>query len=205
MKPDEIDARILQALMEDGRASLRQIAKRTSLTTPTVSSRMKRMTKAGMIKKFVPILSPDAVNRGVSALISLKVASSSVERLARDLSKLPEVENVYVTTGQGMTLKVALDDVAGLQPFLGQRMLARPGVSVASSQIITSVVKEEPAPLSPGALTMNLKCDYCHEEVARARPYTIAVGSTRYYFCCKTCKRAYLDKFGSRLAKTKGA
>ena len=50
---------------------------------------------------------------------------------------------------------------------------------------------------------MNLKCDYCQEEVSRARPYTIAAGPSRYYFCCKTCRRAYLDKFGSRLAKTK--
>lgn len=202
MKPDEIDTRILQALMDDGRASLRQIAKRTSLTTPTVSSRLARMTKAGMIKKFVPILSPGSVDRGVSALISLKVASSSVEKLARDLSKRPEVENIYVTTGQGVTLKVALDEVAGLQAFLSRSVLARPGISVASSQIITSVVKEEPAPLSTTALTIDLKCDYCDEEIARARPYTIAGGSSHYYFCCKTCKGAYLDKFGSRLAKT---
>lgn len=203
MKPDEIDARILEALMDDGRASLRQIAKRTSLTTPTVSARMARMIKAGMIKKFVPVLSPDSVNRGVFALISLKVDSSSAEKLGRDLSKLPDVENIYITTGQGMTIKVALDDVAGLQTFLKRSVLAKPGVSVASSQIITGVVKEEPAPLSPATLTMNLKCDYCHEEVARARPYTIATGSSRYYFCCKTCRNAYLDKFGSRLADVK--
>jgi hypothetical protein len=39
--------------------------------------------------------------------------------------------------------------------------------------------------------------------VSRARPYTIAAGSSRYYFCCKTCRNAYLDKFGSRLAKTR--
>jgi Lrp/AsnC family leucine-responsive transcriptional regulator len=201
LKPDEIDTRILQALMDDGRASLRQIAKRTSLTTPTVSSRLARMTKAGMIKKFVPILSAGSVNRGVSAVISLKVASSFVEKLARDLSKLPEVENIYITTGQGVTLKVALDEVAGLQTFLSRSLLARPGVRVASSQIITNVVKEEPAPLSLAGLTIDLKCDYCDEEIARARPYTIAAGS-RYYFCCKTCKGAYLDEFGSRLAKT---
>ena len=115
MKPDGIDARILDALMEDGRASFRQIAKMTSLTTPTVSARMARMRKAGMIKKFVPILSPNSVNRGVFALIALKVDSSSAEGLANDLAELPEVENIYTTTGQGMTLKVALDDVAGLQ------------------------------------------------------------------------------------------
>src|SRR5271155_3802691 len=111
--------------MEDGRASLRQIARMTSLTTPTVSVRMDRMMKSGMIKKFAPVLSPDSI-RGVFAVISLKVNSSSAEKLGRALSKLPEVENIYMTTGQGMTLKVALDDVAGLQEFLGRSVLAQP-------------------------------------------------------------------------------
>jgi DNA-binding Lrp family transcriptional regulator len=203
LKVDPIDVRILEALMDDGRASFTQIAKRTSLTTPTVSARMARMTKAGMIKKFVPILSPGSVIRGMAAVISLKVKSSSAERLANDLAKLPEVESVYITTGQGMTVKVALDGAAGLQTFLNRSMLARRGVSVASSQIITSVVKEEPAPILPASLTMNLRCDYCREEVSRARPYTMAAGPSRYYFCCKTCRNAYLDKFGSRLAKTR--
>ena len=203
MKADEIDVRILGALMEDGRASLRKIAKRTSLTTPTVSARMTRMTEAGTIKKFVPILSPGSIDRGMAAMISLKVESSSAERLAKELAKLQEVESVYITTGQGMTVKVALDDVAGLQAFLNRSLLARRGVSVESSQIITSVVKEEPASAVPTSLTIDLRCDYCHEEVSRARPYTIAAGSSRYYFCCKTCRNAYLDKFGSRLAKTR--
>lgn len=203
MKPDQIDARILGALIEDGRASLRQIAKMTSLTTPTVSARFDRMKKSGMIKKFVPVLSPDSVERGVFAIIYLKVNSSSVEKLGRDLSKLPEVENIYVTTGQGITVKVALSDVADLQRFLNRSVLARAGVSVISSQIITKVVKEEPAPLSPDALIMNLRCDFCHEEVARARPYTLNTCPSRHYFCCKTCRNAYLEKFGPRLAALK--
>jgi DNA-binding Lrp family transcriptional regulator len=199
LKPDEIDARILRALMEDGRASRREIARKTSLTTPTVSARMTRMMKSGMIKGFVPVLSPDSVDRGVFAIVSLKVPSSSAEKLEKGLSRLPEVEHIYATTGQGMTIKVALRDVAGLQEFLTKGDLARPGVVVTSSQIVTKVVKEESAPFSPATLTMNLKCDFCHEEVARARPYTFASGTTRYYFCCKTCRNAYLGKFGPRL------
>jgi Lrp/AsnC family transcriptional regulator, leucine-responsive regulatory protein len=202
LKPDGVDAKILEVLMEDGRASLRQIARKTSLTTPTVSSRMARMKKAGLIKKFVPILSADSVSRGVLGLVAVKVDSVSAEKVAKDLAKIREVENVYLTTGQSMTLKVALDDVQGLQSFLKRNLLGRPGVSVTSSQIITSVVKEDPPSLLPSMLTMNLKCDYCREEVTRARPYTVLVGpSSHYYFCCKTCKNAYLHKYGSRLAK----
>jgi Lrp/AsnC family leucine-responsive transcriptional regulator len=199
LKPDATDLRILEALMEDGRASLRQIARRTSLTTPTVSARIARMTRAGLIKKFVPVLSVDSVNPRVLSLVTLKVSSAVAEEVARDLALLREVEDVYMTTGQGITLKVALDSPQGLQSFLKLGALAKSGVDVTSSQIITSVIKEEPSTLLPSAMSMNLKCDYCSEEVTRSRPYTVAAGSSHYYFCCRTCRKAYLDKYGSRL------
>jgi DNA-binding Lrp family transcriptional regulator len=165
VKPDAIDTKILEVLMDDGRASFRQIAQRTSLTTPTVSSRIARMTKAGLIKKFIPILSGDSVNRGVTTLLTLKVGSASVQRLAEDLAKMREVEAVYVTTGQSITLKATLSDVQSLQSFLAENVLKRRGVEVTSSQIITSTVKEEPVSLLPGGLVMNLKCDYCGGDV----------------------------------------
>ena len=203
MIPDVIDTKILEALIEDGRASFRQIAQRTSLTTPTVSARMARMVKAGLIKKFIPILSAESINSGIMALVTVKAGSALIGKVAKDLAKLRRVEDVYVTTGQNITVKVSLDDVQGLQSFLKESVLRRSGVDVTSSQIITDIAKEEPLSLLPSMLTMNLKCDYCHGEVSSSRPYTVAVGSSHYYFCCRTCRKAYLDKYGSRLAKIK--
>lgn len=188
--------------MEDGRASFRQIARRTSLTTPTVSSRYARMKRAGLIRRFVPILSPDSVNRGVLALVTLKVDPTIAEKVARRLADLHEVEHVYMTTGQNLALKVSLDSALGLQSFLKQRVLGKTGVAVLSSQIVTSVVKEEPPSLLPGLLTIDLRCDYCHGEVTSSRPYNIVSGYSHYYFCCKTCRKAYLDKHGPRLFRT---
>jgi Lrp/AsnC family leucine-responsive transcriptional regulator len=202
VKPDAVDVKILEALMDDARASFRQIARRTSLTTPTVSARLARMMKAGLIKKFVPILSADSVNRGVLALVTLKIGSSSAEKAAKDLAKLREVEAVYLTTGQSITFKVTLDSAQGLRSFLNENVLRRRGAEITSSQIITSTVKEEPPPLLPSMLAMNLKCDYCGGEVTSSRPYTLGAGSSHYYFCCKTCRAAYLEKYGQRLAKT---
>ncbi len=201
MKPDAIDIKILEVLMDDGRASFRQIAQRTSLTTPTVSSRIARMTKAGLIKKFIPILSGDSVNRGVTTLLTLKAGSASVQKLAEDLAKMREVEAVYMTTGQSITLKATLDSVQSLQSFLAQNVLKKKGVEVTSNQIITSTVKEEPPSLLPNTLVMNLKCDDCGGDVTSSRPYTISAGPSRYYFCCKTCRKEYLAEHGKRLAK----
>ena len=200
LKPDGIDSKILKALIDDGRASLRQVAQRTSLTTPTVSARIARMKKAGLIKKFVPILSADSVDRGIVALVTLKVSSITREKVAKDLAKLREVEGVYITTGQNIFLRITLDDVRGLQSFL-RKVLTKSGVEVSTSQIVTSVVKEEPPSLLPRMLTMNLKCDYCHGEVTSDRPYTVASGSSHYYFCCRTCRKVYVDKYGSRLSR----
>jgi DNA-binding Lrp family transcriptional regulator len=204
VRPDAIDSKILEALMDDARASLRQVARRTSLTTPTVSARLARMMRSGLIKKFVPVISADSLNRGVLALVTVKVPPASAQKTADDLAKLREVEAVYMTTGQGITLKVDLDNVQQLQAFLAENLLNRRGVEVLTSQVITSTVKEEPPSIIPGMLVMDLKCDYCGGEVTSSRPYTMTVGSTRYYFCCKTCKRGYLDKHARRLAKIAG-
>jgi DNA-binding Lrp family transcriptional regulator len=201
VKPDAIDTKILEALMADGRASFRQIAQRTSLTTPTVSARYARMTKAGLIKKFVPVLSADTGSRGVMALVTLKASSAMLQKIADDLAEIREVEAVYMTTGQSITLKATLESAHELQSFLARNVLKRRGVDVTSSQIITSTVKEEPVSLLPRDLVMNLKCDYCAGDVTSSRPYTLATGSSHYYFCCKTCRKDYLSEHGKRLAK----
>lgn len=205
MKPDAVDMKILGALMEDGRASFREVARKTSLTTPTVSARMARMSRAGLIRRFVPVLSSDSIDRGVLVLVVLKVGPYSQDGFAREISRLREVVEVYLTADQGVALKVALDDVRDLQPFLRRLTAGKPRAAVTLSQIVTSVVKEEPPTRLPKVMELKLKCDYCHGDVTTGRPYSLVAGASRYYFCCKTCRRGYLDKYGPRLAKLRGA
>ena len=75
-------------------------------------------------------------------------------------------------------------------------------MSVTSSQIITSIVKEEPAPLSPGALSMNLKCDYCRRRRERARPYIIAPRHLTLLLLLQDLQKGLSRRARSRLAKT---
>jgi DNA-binding Lrp family transcriptional regulator len=165
---------------------------------------MARMMKAGLIKRFVPVLSEDSVRRWVQALIVLKVDPASAERLAGTIARLPEVQAVFMTADQGLCLRVALESVADLQTFLARYLVGRRGVlAVTSSQVVTRVVKDEPPSLAPGSLRMDLRCDYCRGEVTSNRPYTLAAGASRYYFCCKTCRKAYLDRYGARLTKAR--
>jgi DNA-binding Lrp family transcriptional regulator len=201
MKLDSTDAVILEVLRADGRSSLREIARQTSLTTPTVSSHLSRMLKGGLIKKFAPVFSPEAIKQGVSAISMIKVPNSKVEVVARKLAKMAEVTAVFVTTGESnMMIRLDLGNSRDLQLFLSDKLRSL-HAEVIQTQIISKAVKEEqPEPMVEG-LTITLCCDYCKGEVNSNRPYNIKVGSAQYYFCCKTCRKSYLEKYGTRIAK----
>jgi len=201
MKLDPIDLVILKELNADGRASLRQIAKKSSLSTPTVSSRFERMKKAGLIQKFVPILSPDASdNSSLLALVTLNAPPASIEKITKELGSKSEVIGVFVTTGaSNLLLKISVRNAQSLQRFLTNSEFRKLGVDVAGSQIITETVKDERPLPSMDEVHMKLSCDLCKGEITSNTPYTIRVASTRYYFCCKTCKATYLLKHGDRI------
>ncbi|HZW57499.1 MAG TPA: winged helix-turn-helix transcriptional regulator [Nitrososphaerales archaeon] len=201
MKLDPIDLIILRELSQDGRASLRQIAVKSSLSTPTVSSRFERMKRAGLIQKFVPVLNLDASdNSGLVALATLTAPSSDLSVVARDLARMPEVCGVFLTTGaNNLMIKLSVPSAQALQRFLTGPRLRKLNIEVASSQIVTETIKDEhPLPFA-GEFQMKLSCDLCKGDITTSRPYSIKVASTRYYFCCKTCRSTYLEKHKARI------
>ncbi len=201
MKPDSVDLSILKTLIDDGRASMRQIAQRTALSTPTVSARIARMRKAGLIRGFVPILSSSSLDRRAIALVTLKVPPSRVEIVAKKLARLPEVEDAYVVAGPYVLLKLALESPQILQKFLADNASLGSDVELASTQVVTEIIKEGPVTLEAAKLTIRLKCDYCDGDISSGRPFRVRVNKSDRYFCCKTCKRAYLEKYALRLSK----
>lgn len=201
MKVDPIDLMILKELSEDGRASLREIATKTSLSTPTVSARFERMKRAGLIRKFVPIFDFDASeSSGVVALVTLSVNVLNASKIAKHLARKPEVYGVFHTTGaSNLMIKVSLPNAQELQRFVTGADLRKFNAVITGTQIITETVKDEqPLPIA-SEFRMKLRCDLCRGEITTNRPYSIKVASTRYYFCCKTCRSTYLQKHGARI------
>lgn len=200
---DSIDVRILDVLLKNGRASLREIAQETSLTTPTVSSHFSRLNRAGLIVKFVPLLNLDAIDQGIISMVTLKVLPSKVGALAKNFAELGEVAGVYVTAQEHkIMLKVHTENVHELESFLAKKLSSH-GCEVLTSQIISSIVKDEqPVKLKSG-ISLEMHCDFCKGPIGGNRPYTIKVGPASYYFCCRICRRSYLDKHGSRMEAIK--
>ena len=136
-KIDETDAGILKALMQDGRRSLREIARIVSVSTPTVESRLKRLFDMGVIKKISPVIDPEKIEQGIYVLINLKVDAAKIDDVSQQLAEMEEVRCVFQVTGDSnLTIRVVTDSMKSLQEFLTAKISALPNSQLISSNVI---------------------------------------------------------------------
>lgn len=200
LKLDNTDTAILRALLADGRRSFREVSRQVGVSTPTVESRIKRLTQAGIIKKFTPILDINRVEGVTTALVSLKVELAKLDSAVSTLSALEEVRNIFITTGDtNLVIRVALPSNTALQDFLGSKISSLESAKLVSSQIITKTMKDEQGVAVTGEIAVSLVCDTCGQEV-KGEPFILNVGEGKRFFCCKSCLSIYKEKYKTGLA-----
>lgn len=178
---------------------LNQIAKLANVSTPTVEARLRKMMDIGLIKRIVPLLDASKIRESVTALISLKTSVSNPEEMVKQLSQMNEIKGAYLTLGDSnVTLIVTSNSVSSLQDFIAGKLASVSNLTVASSNIISKVVKEDQTvDLKPG-LGVVTKCDTCRAEIT-GEPITWTVEGHDRFFCCKVCLSTYKEKYGSKM------
>jgi DNA-binding Lrp family transcriptional regulator len=97
---DEVNRRILALLMEDGRRSYDDIARRVSLSAPAVKRRIDRMRADGAIRGFSVVVDPEAFGWRTEALVELFYAPGTLlETVAASLARHPQVVEAWSVTG----------------------------------------------------------------------------------------------------------
>ena len=125
--------------MRDGRASYREIATRTSLTTPTVSLRLSRMRKGGPVRGFEPIIDPAASQR-VLAFVKLRIPEKSVGQTTAKLAGFEEVKGIFFISGpDNVTLKVIAEERES--PRNTQKALRLMGVEITHHIVLNWIRK----------------------------------------------------------------
>lgn len=101
MVMDEIDRRILQELIVDGRLSVTELADQVSLSLSATSQRLRRLVDAGAIERFTVRLDPATVGRPIDALVDLRLpADLSFSGIDEGILALPEVVDAVHLTGR---------------------------------------------------------------------------------------------------------
>jgi Lrp/AsnC family transcriptional regulator for asnA, asnC and gidA len=97
---DDLDLKILSELAKDASISVPKLSKRININASVVYSRIKRLVKRGLIKKFTIVINDEALGFNVKALTGINMDSKLRDNVLNELFKIPEVREVAEVTGR---------------------------------------------------------------------------------------------------------
>ncbi len=142
MNLDSIDAKILDILQRDGRASHSAIAEEVGLSQPSVHERVKKLEQHGVIRGYTALLDPQALDLGVLAFISARFNQWKTKEVAGEIGEVPQVLEVHHIAGEDCLLvKVRCRSTADLEHVL-DRVWKSGAISGSKTTIAFSSYKE---------------------------------------------------------------
>ncbi len=143
MELDETDVKILKMLLSDARLSSRKIARKTSVSTGTVLSRMKKMEQEGIIKEYSAIVDHEKLGYEMTAVIEITVSKGKLFEMAKEVAKVPNVCCVYNVTGLTDAMVIAkFRKREGLSSFT-KYLLTLPSVERTNTHVVLTTMKED--------------------------------------------------------------
>ncbi|MGJ3265522.1 MAG: Lrp/AsnC ligand binding domain-containing protein [Salinarimonas sp.] len=146
---DRVDHRILAVLQEDGRISAVELAERIGLSPTATGERLRRLQKDGVIVGFTARLDPHRVGLGLLVFVEVsldKTTPDVFERFAEAVQRAPEVLECHMVAGGfDYLVKTRISDMAAYRRFLGDVLLALPGVRETRTYAVMEEVKTDGA------------------------------------------------------------
>lgn len=99
---DQFDLRLLELLQLDARTPVPLLAERVGLSPPACYRRIRRLREVGAIEAEVAVVRPRTLGWGLSMIVLLvmeREGNRTVRDILADLSKVPEIIEVWNVTG----------------------------------------------------------------------------------------------------------
>ena len=150
MSLDDIDTRIITALIRDGRASYAVIVNEVGLSAPAVKRRVDRLRASGAITGFSARVDPAALGWTTEAYVELFCGGrTSPEEIAAAVRRYPEVADACTVTGEADALvHIRAANVKHFEQVM-ERIGAEPFVVRTRSVIVLSRLVERADSFAP--------------------------------------------------------
>ncbi|MEM1988648.1 MAG: Lrp/AsnC family transcriptional regulator [Candidatus Woesearchaeota archaeon] len=145
MKLDKKDFKLIEYMQENGRESIRNIAKDLSLKPTSVFTRLKKLEKEGIIEKYSAVISKEKLGYNVIGfvLITYKKSHLSQEELALKLKKFNQILEVHIIAGEwDLLLKIVEKDIQSLGEFITNKLRNIPEIEKTETLIVLKTLKE---------------------------------------------------------------
>ena len=101
---DALDVELIGLLTEHPRAGALELSRLARVARATVTARLERLERAGVITGYGPDVDLGAAGFPVQAYVSLEIAQGAIADVREQLSAIPGVLSAYATTGSADVL-----------------------------------------------------------------------------------------------------
>ncbi|MEU7924516.1 Lrp/AsnC family transcriptional regulator [Micromonospora sp. NPDC049801] len=134
---DEVDRRIVDELVRDGRTSVRTLAERIHISRTNAYARVERLMRDGVITGFRAQVAPEAAGLGTSAYMALTIEQNTWREVSAELAQVRYVEHVALLSGEHDVLAlVRAPDNAALRDVVLDRVQRISGVLSTRSWLV---------------------------------------------------------------------
>ena len=143
---DVFDRRIIEALREDGRMSVTELARRVGLSKTPCQVRMRRLMEEGYIRGFRAVIDPAKLGLDHIAFAEVKLSDTREAALGefrRAVLRIPEVEECHmIASSFDFLLKVRTADIRRYRIVLGERISSLPHVASTSTFVAMETIRD---------------------------------------------------------------
>ncbi|MFA1609526.1 HTH-type transcriptional regulator Lrp [Halobellus rubicundus] len=142
MTYENLDAKLINALLGDGRASLRSLAEELDVSVTTVSNHLRDLEDEGVIEGYTPRVNYDALGYDVTAIIQLKVEGSALPEITDNLKGHKQMTTVYEVTGDYDVIAVGkFEDTDGMNDQI-KELLTDADIRESNTSVVLNAVVE---------------------------------------------------------------
>ena len=142
MTYENLDRKLVNALLGDGRASLRSLAEDLDVSVTTVSNHLSDLEDQGIIQGYTPKIDYNALGYDVTAILQLKVEGSALKEVVEDLREHRQMMSVYETTGDHDVIAVGkFTDTDDMNDEI-KALLTDPDIKESNTSVVLNIAKE---------------------------------------------------------------
>jgi len=142
MTYENLDAKLINALLGNGRASLRSLGEELDVSVTTVSNHLRDLEAEGVVNGYTPIVDYDALGYDVTAVIHLKVEGSALPEITDRLRTQKQMVSVYEVTGDYDIIAIGkFTDTDGMNEQI-KELLTDVDIRESNTSVVLNAVTE---------------------------------------------------------------
>ncbi len=143
---DNLDMDILYELKKDGNISVPILSKKLGYNSSVLYSRIKRLVKKKLIKKFTIEIDDSLLGIDVKASIGINRDPKFKEQISRNLMEIPDVVSISEVTGRfDMIVRIYAQDLEALHTAVIQKIGKIEGIQNTETFVELQKTNKEPA------------------------------------------------------------